>query len=253
MPIYLSKTGYGYTYKREKLSKGKNRKLNLKFILFILMAIALVVSLVIFIPKVFKKNNGNEERFLYALNILSTTNFDEANLTSTYVQNQGASGYIHKEDNEYKVYLSCYYSEEDANKVMTSLNENGYKVSLTKINFPLINTKENDFDNAINIFYDTYLKLYDLSIQYDKNEISSINLKENVNMLIKTNEQIINNFNDFYKGSSVSKIIYTRIYLEMLQENLSQLTQKTENLSSEIKSHYFYIIFLYKQLLQNIQ
>lgn len=253
MPIYLSKTGYGYTYKKEKQhKKSNNKKVSANF--FIVVFVVSLVLVSIFVgTKLFSKKTTNNERYLYALNILTTNNFDEANLTSEFVKNQGAGGYVFQCDNEYRVLLSCYSHEDDANKVMSSLNENGYKVSLYKIEFPYFKLNENNFDKAINVFYDTYNDLYNLSIKYDKNELGSEELKNNLKMLISKNEQIFNEFNEYYKGSSANKIIYTKIYLQFLNDNLNELYNKSNNLSAEIKSHYFYVIFLYKQLLQNIQ
>lgn len=253
MPIYLSKTGYGYTYKKETKQKShKKKKLSAKFFIGVITIIIIVTSIYAGV-KFFGKKSTNNERYLYALNILTTNNFDEANLTSEYVKNQGAGGYVIECDNEYRVLLSCYSSEEDANKVMSNLNENGYKVSLYKIEFPSIKSDENNFSAAINVFFDTYNELYGLSNMYDKNEIGSDEFKNNLKMLISKNEQVLNDFNDYYKGSSLNKIIYTKIYLQFLNDNLNELYNKNSNLSSEIKSHYFYVIFLYKQLLQNIQ
>ena len=253
MPIYLSKTGYGYTYKKETQHKNnKKKKPGAKFFIFVIIVILIVVVIYTGV-RFFRKRVVNNERYLYAINILTTNNFDEANLTSEYVKNQGAGGYVYACDNEYVVLLSCYSSEEDANKVMSNLNENGYKVSLYKIEFPSYKSNENNFTKAVDVFFDTYKELYNLSVKYDKNEIENEDFKNNLKMLISKNEQIFNDFNKYYEGSSVKGIIYTKIYLQFLNDNLNELYNKNNNLSSEIKSHYFYVIFLYKQLLQNIQ
>ena len=254
MPVYVSKSGYGYTYKKEKIKNKKSKTKKRRNIFTIIISLILLGVISFLGAKLFIYFNNTTEdiRYVYALNILSTSSYDEAVLTSDYIKNQGASGYIFYNENKYDVLLSCYYAEQDAEKVMNNLNQNGYKISLKKIEFPIKKMDEQNFTNALNCFYDSYLKLYNISIEFDKNNLSLQGFKDSVNMLISENEEIINSFNEFYKGSSVSKVIYTKIYLDMLQNNLKQLSSKQSNLSSEIKSHYFYVIFLYQQLLQNI-
>lgn len=257
MPIYPSKSGYGYTYKKEKIRqtvvRGKGKKKSKFAVFFILGIVAMITSFFVvkLLPQLYNQTT-NQVGQLYALNILTTSDYADAMNISSYVKNQGASGYIYNDNNIYKVLLSCYENKQDADKVVNSLSENGYKVSIETLEFKKLKNKDEMLLSAISCFYDSYKSLYKLSTEFDKNNLSQKDFVTQVNMIISTNEQIINDFNSYYQNVSKNEIIFTRIYLEMLQNNLNELANKNHNLSSEIKSHYFYVVFLYKQLLQNI-
>ena len=233
MPIYLSSSGYGYTYKKEvqKKSKKKFNKL-LKFVFIIVLMLIMIVSCLAIYNFIKNKTNKNDDLFLYALKLNSIESYDLANQTSLFVKNNGGAGNIKVYNKKYYVYLSCYKTKQDAEKVMQNLNENGYQLEIEEIkkSFKTIafNDKNKDlsYNNAINLFNNNYSLLYDLSILIDTNAVNMEQYVVKLNDIINNNSQIIKNFEQNFKNESSTFFVYLKLYLSTMQDLLNNLKDR---------------------------
>lgn len=251
MPIYLSSSGYGYTYKKEKRKSKFNRRGLLK--VFFVILILLILCGTYFLVKTFclKKDNVTN---VYA--VATKANSGNEQEIASEIKLQGGAGFVCNKDENCYVFFSCYKTLLDAQKITDALNENGYQVEIITMcmsaNMNNLSIKNKNFGKYFNLFYENYCKLYDLSIEFDKNNINMENLNDSIEQLLIYDNNFINEFNSQLNSSANSIAIYLKIYLNNLVEQLQNLKTKTTNVSSEIKFAYFNVIDIFQQLLQNI-
>ena len=208
--------------------------------------------------KLFNNNSTKENNsYLYALKLKAIESYELTNQTSLVIKNNGGAGNIKAVEGKYFVYLSCYKTKEDAEKVMQNLNESGYQLELEIIDIKCKNidfkdkNKNNCYKNARNLFKNTYSSLYDISILVDTNALNMSQYKTKLNEIIESNNQIINEFNTALNGESTATVIYLKLYLSNLQDYLTDLKNVDNNISSAVKETYMNVIFLEKQMQQN--
>lgn len=252
-----------YYYKENKKKNLKAKVLTIFFVLFslsVLVFFSISFSNFLTIAKIVNVNSNYifEDKTLYAISLKTTNKLNEAEIESENIKKQGGAGYIFNSGvNEYKILTSIYPSEKDSKSVKTNLENSGINSEIVKIKLPSINFKVSLsskytelLSKGINIFYSSFLKLYNLSIDYDSNKIDYTQLKTNLNILYDTNKNIIENYNTNFKSSNNVYILYVRIYLKRANDLIMDLKTKDEsfNLSSEIKYTYCSIINAYLDL-----
>jgi len=252
-----------YYYKE---NKKKNRKTKIISILFVLLSISIVIffsisfSNFLTISKIVNVNSNYifDDKTLYAISIKSTNKLSEAEIESENIKKQGGAGYIlNTGANAFEIISSIYSSEKDAKSVKSNLSNSGINSQIIKIKLPAFNFKVNlstkstqVLSNGINIFYASYKKLYDLSVDYDSKKIDYTNLKTSLNNLYNDNKEIIQEYNSNFTNSSNIYILYVKIYLNKVNDIISKLQIKDEsyNLSSEIKYAYCNVLNSYLDL-----
>lgn len=261
MPIYFSSSGYGYTYKKEnnKNYKVKKSKGLLKFFILFLLFIMVITSISLLVYNLLDKKEFGNNINVYALKIASYNNYENSLTIAQNIKNQGGAGYININNGQYEIFVSCYKIKQDAEKVLNNLNETGYQLEIIEIPFTSINIAVNldkkqteSIKRTINLFYDTYSQLYDISILVDTNQINKTDYQDKLSSLRGEINNQINSFNNDVGKVDISQIIYLRIYLNNLLEKIDNLIATKNNISSQIKYTYFEVIFLYQQMLQNI-
>ena len=255
---------YSNYYYKENIKK--NRKAKFLTLLFVVLSISIVIffsisfSNFLTISKIVNVNSNYifEDKTLYGLSLKTTNNFNDAEAESDNIKQQGGAGFIlNNGANEFKIISSIYSTEKDAKSVKSNLSNNGIDSEIVKIKLPAFNFKVNlstkstqVLSNGINIFFTSYKKLYDLSVDYDSKKIDYTNLKTSLNNLYNDNKEIIKEYNLNFTNSSNIYILYVKIYLNKVNDIISKLQIKDEsyNLSSEIKYAYCNVLNFYLDL-----
>jgi len=251
-----------YYYKYSKKKKIKSKLLSIFFVLFSLAVViffSISFSNFLNISKIVNTNTNfiNNNKTLYALSLYQSTNLETCQNYKEELIKQGGAGYIYFDNNVYNVLSSVYPSLKEANSVKANLEQSGVSSSVLKIELPVINFKINlttksreILNEGISLFYNNYLKLYNLSNEYDKSSIDFISLKTQVNNLYESNKNIIENYNNYFNTSSNIYILYLKIYLNKLNVIIKnfQTLDESVNVSSKIKETYCNVLSLYKNL-----
>ncbi|PKK96089.1 MAG: hypothetical protein CVV59_00335 [Tenericutes bacterium HGW-Tenericutes-4] len=266
---YLSEYAYIKTNKKNKTSVKK-----LPHKLFLISITLIALFILVFFANIFaglitpgriNLNRGDrylQERNVYAVELANFDNIGQANEASLTYKQQLAAGYVINDKGTYRVLASLYQSRVNAESVIQNLKESEVDASLFNIKLPVLYMDLNlaaeqkeSLKKSLELWYDTYVNIYNISLALDKSEktiaqceIELLNLKTACEIKI----------NDFYEKVSEPKntqVIYTKIYLNMLQDRLSELigTDTTSTLySSKLKEGYFRIIYDYLGLLTEL-
>lgn len=255
-----------YYYNYNKKGKTKNKILA---ILFVIVSIAIVVffsisfSNFLTISKIVNINTNyiNEPKTLYAISLFKSQKSDDAFTYAQDVKKQGGAGYVYNYNSSYYVITSVYKTISDANKVKNSLQDNSINAELISIDLPSLNlkatlsTKSREvLTNSLNLFYNSYSKLYKLSIEYDKQNIDLIKIKEEFKTLFDDNNKTIQNYNTYFNQSTNVYVLYTKIYLNKLNNLIKNCESVDEsvNISSFIKETYCKCLAEYLNLYNEI-
>ncbi len=181
---------------------------------------------------------------------------------ATLCKNQGGAGYIYLKDNSYYIIASIYENEEDAKKVKENLKNSKPNAEIIKIEIPAISINNNleasEKDvlvKSVNIFKDTYKKLYDISVSLDTSVISEVNAKLSINSIGGDISKLQNNFNTMFNLNMSSNLITIKLKLKELCDLIKTLIDGniTTPLSSSIKYCYSAVIFKYWELAEELQ
>jgi len=248
-----------------KVDKKKKRKAKFLSILFVIISILIVIffsfsfSNFLIVSKIVNINSNfiYEDKTLYAVSLYSNVKTNELSGKVDEIQKQGGAGFIFEENDKFFILSSIYDNKKDALKVQNNLKNSGIESEILEIILPKIDFKIsltsysiNKLNNALELFFNSYKNLYNLSVSYDSKEMDIVEIKSNINNLIATNNQVINEYiNNFNKASNVY-ILYVKIYLNQLIDILKDLNLKDEssNFSSEIKYSYCKVIDCYLNL-----
>lgn len=263
MPIIQTNSGYGYVYR--KSGKQKRKVPPFFKMILILSFIALCVGLSLFastkIPSLVGINTANmfNTKKLYAISVGSFNDYSSASILSETILKQGGAGKVIKNGNEYIVLLSCYETEKDANNVIINLSDSGVEASIFELTLNGLNLKVDiDYDkkvilkNSINLFYDSYKDLYELSINYDNKTLTKVEALEEINRLIDKVNKVYTQFNASVRSAINATGVYLQIFISELIDSLTNLSNCQENFSGQIKSTYFEALNLYINFRQEI-
>lgn len=261
MPIIVSNSGYGYSYKS---NLGKRRPKILK-----LLGAVFLVSFVVFfalvlsskLPKLIGISSANvfNKTTLYALSCGEFDSNLDASLLSKTVQKQGGAGYVLLKNGKYHVLLACYQNNMDAIKVLNNLIDSSISATILELNLESLNINTKVFgDNflqvkkCINLFFDCYKFLYNLGSEYDTQNISKTQATGSLTEQIDNVKKSIDEFASTTKGNENSLTIYLKIFLDDLVNALNDLCGQTENFSGHIKQTYFEVLNLYITFRQEV-
>lgn len=265
------KTGYlaEYAYVRPS-RKGARVSKKLPHRLFFMAITLTAIAILVFFANIFSGiitpgrihlNRGDKyanEHYLYAVELANFTDVGQANEISKTYKQQLAAGYVLNDSGTYRVLASMYQTKVSADSVLKNLKESNIEASIYEIKLsPLYMTlnlekaQKDALKQVLNMWYNTYVNLYNLSIALDKAEKTIDQTKIEVLNLKTSVENEVINFNTKITLPRTTPIIYTKIYLNMLTEKLNALANEDTSsslYSSALKETYFQIISDYLSL-----
>lgn len=264
MPIIESKSGYQYAY-RLPTKSHKRMPLFVKFLLVIL-CLAVIGFCGYFValklPKYLGINSSvlTKKQSVYYLYCGEFESLDQANVFSGQIKNQGGAGFIKKNNGIYLVCLGAYKNLEDAQKVAENLIDNNVETQILAVELKAISMNKS-FDkqnkellkNALNSFYNSYECLYNLSINYDNKTFSKIEVLDELERWLEKIKLIEKDFASNLLDSNNASLVYIKIFISQLIDNLQDLVSKEANFSAEIKYSYINCIELFLSLRQEIE
>lgn len=262
MPILQNSLGYTYKSSTKIKRVPKFFKI-LAFILFFCLIFSGAYYFVFYLPvaNIFNLNRNLifKQTSVYALTMSSFTDYETAQVLAQEIKSQGGAGYILKQDQQFLVLASAYELEDDALSVKTRLKQNSQiETQITPICFnsfvikldlnqeQLLNLK-----TAVNLFFEEFKFLYNLSVQFDSAQITAQETFTSLNNSIENCQTIKNNYNIAFKTIDDYSIVYVKIYLNEIISILKSINS-AENLSSQIKYAYFQTLFSYTELINNV-
>lgn len=263
MPIIQTNSGYGYVYKTSVKRKKKMPKF-FKFILwtsviFIMCVCGLYISRLI--PNIAGINTNLlvASKQVYAVSGGQFEDYNTAFVFSETIKKQGAAGYVYKQEKVYYVLLGGYPKKEQALKVIENLSYDGIDTNLVtlsffglSINLSVDKAEKATIKTATNMFYTCYEKLYEYSLDYDKNLLSKGEVLNSIDQLKSQVNEAKRSLKTSSDNISQAGLVYLKLYLGDLQQCLDDLSNCKENFNAEIKNSYFKSLELYASLRQEI-
>ena len=267
------KDGYlkDYVYNK-KVVKTKIKHKKPKFFVFVSVLVSFFI--IVFFANIFSSlitpgtiNLNRGERYflaknIYAVELTSFDNIAEANTASEEYKQQLAAGYVVNDGGVFRVFASAYKTRANAESVVNNLKESDVDATIYVLEMPslylnleLERQQKEALKDCFDMFYNTYSKIYDISVKLDKSEITLDQCAVEVLNTKNECEVIIDNFNSKVAVPKTSEIIYTKIYLNTFLDSLSDLveaSQASTTYSGEVKNTYFQIIYGYINLLTEL-
>ncbi len=188
----------------------------------------------------------------------------EATALGKDIMSEGFSGYVWQYGEKFYCTASAYKNENDARLVSNKLEKEGKNSKILKVSFPQIkisSTYSSDerqvILSALNIFHDSYLTLYDLSISLENTLLSETNASLTVNNTLSQFSAIKKNFDTLFPQSDSEFTSIIKNYLISGHETLSLLSEKvlitpSQSFCSIIKYRYCEILDLNRNLLSDL-
>jgi len=174
----------------------------------------------------------------YAITMGEYTEKSEAEKVALGTMVQGAAGFVWENKSKYYVIGNVYANQEDANMVKENLKDSKYNLGTMQIEFPGINIDFSQYDNSdmnsikksFEIFDHVYKKIYDLSISFDKGEITHLavsselsGLRGEVKAIIVSVQNLLN-----ISSSNLSKVQNALVKLdELLDQSIIKTIDNT--------------------------
>lgn len=243
---------YGIAYKFRKSSVKLKRSKN-----YIVIALVVVVSIVavyfsssLIVTSV--SNLGNSSGVVtapaidyFAVQSGEYSTIEEATLQSQRVREIGGAGYVYKKDLTYKVLVSVYEKQEDAESVVSKISDTLPRAEVVTLKSPEIvmdyNLNEQDskcLSDALNVFHSIFSKLYSISTSFDLDETTFAMAQLSVLELLNEFEQIYVPYSSVFGNTRDVRIASLTYKLSVLQDELDKLADPMalqENFSINIK------------------
>lgn len=256
-----------YAKYRYKSNKKKHSKLYavmfVSFCLIVVSIFSFCFSNFLVVGKVVNTNNifVSSKKTVFALSLYSTSSKQDAISKSKQQNELGGAGYVFFANGAYKVISSIYPTQTECEKVRQNMLSTNPNCEILQIVLPQIKIKssfstksEQSLLNSLELFYSTYFSLYNLSNQFDTQQIDQTTLKAKVLNLKQQNQMVINTFSSNFSTSTITAILQIKIYLnkstQVLQNFLSLLESQID--ASSTKKAYTEIVDLYLELCDEI-
>lgn len=257
VPIIQTNSGYGYVYKSETKRK-KSFPPFFKFLLWTSIIIGTIIIGVWLSSKIsnlvgINNNLLVKTRQFYCVDAGIFDDYSTALALSETIKKQGGAGYIYQQ-NGYHVMLSAYPEKSSATKVIENLSQESVNANLCIITLDgvSIKTDENntkDISNALNMFYNCFDRLYNLSLDYDSNTVSK---SECINTIEQLKQEVEQSQKNLSTNDGQAMLVYLKLFLGDLADELINLQNCTDNFKGQIKATYFKSIELYASFRQEI-
>ena len=180
--------------------------------------------------------------------------------------NKGGAGYVWKNGNYFYVISSAYENKNDALLVSNKLSNDNIENEIFEVNFetlsltPPLNSPEakSTFNTSINLFYSTFIDLFDISVSVDTNLYDETKAFIEINRIQSKADEVMKNFHLLF-GEISSPVIDSlddaitdeNETLGLLADN-QKLTEK-QTLVSQIRYCYTKICEIYHNFLEKIK
>lgn len=175
----------------------------------------------------------NEKKY-YAVTLGNYESYDEAERVALGSTIQGASGFVWEKGNKFYVVGNIYSNQDDAKAVIDNLIGTKYTTEIIEIQFDKLKLNFDMYDNsampiinnALEVFDNIYDDIYDLSVKFDKGEISHLAVSSETSKMRGCLKGIIVNVQNLINKKD-SKLQIVQQYLVGVDEVLDQAILKT--------------------------
>ena len=251
-----------FKYRTRKLRRGF-KKFSLLFFLVLIVVFVLVVFNIADLFSSVITNKGSllygekiriPNTIYYGMSVYNSSSKEKCKEKSKEVIKQGGAGCLYQMG-DYFVLTSIYLSHEEAREIKENLSKID-SVKIININVPVINInyKGNHLsdNNEMFLTYNKlFKKLYDLSINYDTGNISSVEVKKEVGVISSEFGQKIANFDAIYKKEKYefqNKLLKSLKDIKIEIDNLLTCDSVELMLNSKIKEVYCNIVLEFYNL-----
>jgi hypothetical protein len=257
-----------YVYSKKIKTNKRTSLKSAKF--FVLLSVLLSFFIIVFFANIFSSlitpgtiNLNRGERYflgqkLYCVELANFDNIAKATEARNEYKQQLAAGYVVNDNGTFRVLAAAYKTRTNAESVVENLKQSEVAANIFLVDVPTLyldleleNEQKLALKDCLNLFYNAYLKIYDLSMKLDKSEITLDQAKLELLALKTESEQVINNFNSKIEVPKTSEIIYTKIYMNTYLDRLNEIiaaSQASSTYSADVKETYFKLIFDYISL-----
>lgn len=198
---------------------------------------------------------------VYALQVGVFDQEQNAEDMAQSLRSKGGAGYIVKEGESYRVLISAYKTEAEAQNVKTrlvdeqKLDSKLYNIATEKVNIELSAPEEflSQLEEAIQKSSETHDALLDLSLAYDKGEKTIDQVKDELKSLQENGKKIADAMGQIDQTGTVAAVSSIKTFYSRAESALGKLldaeTQVT--MSSGIKSAYLDVAMARKALISS--
>lgn len=196
----------------------------------------------------------------YAVEVGSYADIDSARAASDMYRNVNAGGYVIN-DGSYRVIAAVYTNKDDAEAVVTKLINDGlsgsmYEIKGAKVNYNKYGDIGNDLEAAVNYCETIYGKLYKISIDLDKGEITEnqakIEIQTIFNETLETKNTLVERTKSYPYDDTVIMVRAELLAYCAVLENLNNDSITRPSLLADIRYSYTLIVHSYCRLLRSM-
>jgi hypothetical protein len=174
---------------------------------------------------------------------------------------RGAGGYV-VNDGSYRVIAAVYQNKADAEVIVEklisdSLSGTIYEIKGAKVGYDKFGDIGPDLQNAVEFCGGMYKKLYDLSIDLDKEEITENDAKIEIEMLYEeaeaSKETLITKTLDYSTDETVLMIRAELSACSAILQNLNDSNIERPSLLADVRYSYTMIVHSYCRLLRTLK
>ena len=260
------------TKKKSKMTVEPRKKHNIKrdvlavMIIIICFTLTFITADIISGGEIFDKladvfANSSSVPVYYAVEIGSYSDIASARQVSELYRKRGAGGYVIN-DGTYRVIAAVYSNREDAQVIVTKLISDGlsgtiYEIKGAKVNYDKYGDVGKELETAADFCGALYEKLYLISNDLDKGEITENEAKIKLSMLYYETVSVKENFNTKTLNCSSDRTVSLMkeelcAYVAII-ENLNNDKLERPSLLSDIRYSYTMIANSYCRLLRTIK
>lgn len=177
---------------------------------------------------IFQTKIEKDEQIFYAISMKKSAKEDEIKKEVEIVQSQNAAGYIYKNGEDFYLLASVYENKNDATLVKEKLLSSGIETEIVEIKIKA-KTVEGNFDaaqkltltNCLRANFNTYKKLYDISVALDTGVKTQTTAKLDCNNIYSEFITVKSNFETLFSN------------FDNMQSELDSIAVHLENLTHE--------------------
>lgn len=201
-----------------------------------------------------------ESRVFYILQMGQYNDRSSADAQSILIKPMGAAGYVHTEGGLYRVFAAVYADEKSLQKVLDQVRAEGHEASsyikaTDELTISIVgNVEQNEcLIKSVKLVNNLYDDLYEMSIAFDKGELTPIQCKAKISRLKMDIESAMSEIilNDSANVQLVMGYINDCIEILSTFESIDG-TISTGEFSASIKALNFNIINSYMSFINNV-
>ena len=204
-----------------------------------------------------------EANTVYALQVGVFDEEANAEEMAQTLKDKGGAGYIIQDGDSYRVIISAYRTEAEAENVKTRLAEEQkldsklYNITTEQINVELSAPEEYlaQLEDAIEESADIHEALLELSLSYDKGDLNLEQVKSELETLKDTADEKVSQMEAIDKSGTVEAVAEIKGFYSGVSNTLGQLMEaETQvNMSSGIKAAYMDVVVTRKEMISSFE